>query len=136
GYGLGFFEDDDYCVRVRNAGYRLLCTEDVFVYHRGSVSFGRMPERVRALLKANRRRFERKFGIRHDPPHPRERQLELAEAALAGGGEPKRVAFKVSNRLAAAERQPPRGLLKRWRFAARLKRIRARLERLESGGVG
>lgn len=136
GYGLGFFEDDDYCIRVRNAGYRLLCVEDVFVYHRGSVSFGKMPGKVRALLKSNRRRLERKFGIRHDPPHPRDRQLDLAEACLARGGDPRRAAFKASNRLAAAERQAPKGLVRRIRFAHRLKRIKAMIEMLQAGGAG
>ncbi len=130
GYGLGFFEDDDYCIRVRNAGYRLLCAEDVFVYHRGSVSFGKMPEKVRALLKANRRRLEKKFGVRHEPTHPRERQLDLAEACLAGGVDPRKARVKASNRLAAAEGQAPRGMLKRWRFEARVKRIREKLEML------
>jgi GT2 family glycosyltransferase len=31
-YDLGFYEDDDYCIRVRQAGYRLICREDVFIY--------------------------------------------------------------------------------------------------------
>lgn len=134
GYGLGFFEDDDYCRRVRNAGYRLLCVEDVFIYHRGSVSFGKVPGVVRSLLKANRRRLEGKFGIRYDPPHPRERQLDLAEAYLARGSDPVRIAAKVRNRLAAALRLTPKGWLKRLRFAARLKRVRRRLEAFVTGG--
>ena len=46
-FGLGFYEDDDYCIRARHAGYRLVCAEDVFVYHRGgalSAGFRRAPE--------------------------------------------------------------------------------------------
>ena len=31
-YGLGNFEDDDYCLRVRQAGYRLCVAEDAFVF--------------------------------------------------------------------------------------------------------
>lgn len=93
-----------------------------------------MPGKVRALLKSNRRRLERKFGIRHDPPHPRDRQLELAEACLDRGGEPLRAAFKASNRLAAAERQAPKGIFRRIRFASRVKRIRAKLGMIQPGG--
>ena len=32
-FGLGFFEDDDYCRRVEKAGYRIAVAEDVFVHH-------------------------------------------------------------------------------------------------------
>lgn len=39
GFGLGYFEDDDYCMRVKRAGYALVCVEGVFVYHRGGGFF-------------------------------------------------------------------------------------------------
>jgi GT2 family glycosyltransferase/glycosyltransferase involved in cell wall biosynthesis len=38
-YGLGYFEDDDYCFRVRDAGYRTIWAKDTYVHHFGSVSF-------------------------------------------------------------------------------------------------
>nr|BFE95840.1 hypothetical protein GCM10020185_63760 [Pseudomonas brassicacearum subsp. brassicacearum] len=38
-YGLGFFEDDDYCRRVQRRGMRAACAEDVFVHHHLSASF-------------------------------------------------------------------------------------------------
>src|SRR5262249_45459242 len=38
-YEVGFFEDDDYCRRVRQAGYRLVIADDVFIHHHLSVSF-------------------------------------------------------------------------------------------------
>jgi GT2 family glycosyltransferase len=38
-YGIGNFEDDDYCIRVRAAGYEILVCEDVLIHHFGSVSF-------------------------------------------------------------------------------------------------
>jgi GT2 family glycosyltransferase len=38
-YGLGYFEDDDYCFRVRDAGYRTIWAKDIYVHHFGSVSF-------------------------------------------------------------------------------------------------
>jgi GT2 family glycosyltransferase len=132
GYGLGFFEDDDYCIRVRQAGYRLLCVEDVFVYHRGSVSFGKVPDTVRALLKANRKRLEDKFRIRHAPPHPRDRQLELAEACLdrMAAGEGDLSGYKARVRLDTARSLRPRGWFKRLRFDARHAKATARLEAL------
>ena len=41
-FGLGMFEDDDYCLRVKNTGYILAVAEDCFVYHKGSVSFKKL----------------------------------------------------------------------------------------------
>jgi GT2 family glycosyltransferase/glycosyltransferase involved in cell wall biosynthesis len=38
-YGIGYFEDDDYCFRVRDAGFRTIWAKDTYVHHFGSVSF-------------------------------------------------------------------------------------------------
>ena len=63
GYGIGFFEDDDYCTRVRNAGYRLAICDDVFVHHHLSASFEKVAAAERAvLMRRNRKLFEQKWG--------------------------------------------------------------------------
>lgn len=38
-FGLGFFDDDDFCARARAAGFRLLLAMGVFVHHFGSRTF-------------------------------------------------------------------------------------------------
>jgi len=38
-YEIGMFEDDDLALRVKNAGYRLVCAEDVFIHHYGCAGF-------------------------------------------------------------------------------------------------
>lgn len=38
-YGLGNFEDDDYSMRIRSAGYEIAVCDDSFIHHFGSVSF-------------------------------------------------------------------------------------------------
>lgn len=122
-FGLGFFEDNDFCMRVKNAGYKLLCLEGVFVYHRGSSSFGKHPKMTRELLKKNKKLLEEKFGIRYRPPHPRERHLDLIksyrERAQAGGPTTELI-YKINNRVQALEKIQPRGLFKRVLFRRRL----------------
>jgi GT2 family glycosyltransferase len=68
-YQIGMFEDDDYAVRLRAQGYRLICAEDVFVHHFGGASFGGLlpSAQFQELLRANRERFERKWGIAWQP---------------------------------------------------------------------
>ena len=68
-FEVGLLEDDDYSLRVRNAGYRLVCTDDVFVHHFGETSFGKLvPSGEYArLLHANRARFEEKWGMAWRP---------------------------------------------------------------------
>ena len=64
-FGLGLLEDDDYSERIRQAGYRLAYADDVLVHHFGEASFGTLfatGERD-ALLRANSRRFEEKWGV-------------------------------------------------------------------------
>ncbi len=62
-YGTGYFEDDDYCMRVRDAGYRLVVCDDVFIHHHHSASFNLMGESTRTeLMKRNRRTFEKRWG--------------------------------------------------------------------------
>jgi GT2 family glycosyltransferase len=38
-YGLGYGEDDDYCIRVRRAGYQLGVARDVYVHHDHHVTY-------------------------------------------------------------------------------------------------
>lgn len=62
-YGLGFFEDDDYCRRVQRHGMRAACAEDVFVHHHLSASFNTLGARKKqALFEKNRAIYESKWG--------------------------------------------------------------------------
>ncbi len=68
-FGLGTFEDDDYALRVRAAGYRILCAEDVFVHHVGSASFSKLAEAEYTRLFAfNRGLFEEKWHTTWSAP--------------------------------------------------------------------
>lgn len=62
-FGMGFFEDDDYCRRVVESGWKIICAEDVFVHHHLSASFGAMKsEQRKALFDRNRAIYEAKWG--------------------------------------------------------------------------
>lgn len=62
-FGVGFFEDDDYCRRVQAAGLRVACAEDVFVHHHLSASFDALAaERKRELFERNKAIYEAKWG--------------------------------------------------------------------------
>jgi len=75
GFGLGFFEDDDYAMRVRAMGLSVRMAEDCLVHHLGEASFGDLVPGGEhgELFAANRRRFEEKWGVvwrPHQVPEP------------------------------------------------------------------
>lgn len=61
-FGLGFFEDDDYCRRIEQAGWQLGCAEDVFIHHHLSASFSKLGAGRQQLLEKNRQLYEAKWG--------------------------------------------------------------------------
>lgn len=62
-FGVGFFEDDDYCNRVREAGYEVAVIEDVFVHHHLSASFNKLKaEKKQELFERNKKIYEDKWG--------------------------------------------------------------------------
>jgi GT2 family glycosyltransferase len=68
-FATGLFEDDDYALRLKQKGYRILCAEDVFIHHWGSASFSQLPRlEYLALFSENWTRFEQKWSIKWYPP--------------------------------------------------------------------
>lgn len=62
-FGLGFFEDDDYCRRVEQAGLSCAFAEDVFIHHHLSASFKLMPGSQRQqLFNRNKAFYEAKWN--------------------------------------------------------------------------
>lgn len=59
----GNFEDDDYSLRIRQAGYRLILCKDTFIHHFGSASFGKVVGKHNDLLIRNRKKFQDKWGF-------------------------------------------------------------------------
>jgi len=63
-FGIGMFEDDDYCIRVKKEGYRLAVVEDCFVFHKGSVSFKKLSSDAYAeIFSKNQSYFYKKHDL-------------------------------------------------------------------------
>jgi GT2 family glycosyltransferase len=67
-FEVGMYEDDDFSLRIRQKGFRILCAEDVYIHHWGSVSFSQLEaERYQRLHLENRKKFEEKWGTEWQP---------------------------------------------------------------------
>lgn len=59
-YKMGYYEDTDFCFRVRKLGIPLHCSEKVFVYHKGEGSFGKTS--IETQINHNKKRFKKIHG--------------------------------------------------------------------------
>ncbi|MFN8626313.1 MAG: glycosyltransferase [Candidatus Binatia bacterium] len=68
-FGMGMFEDDDYALRARERGYRVLCAADAFVHHFGGAAFKKLmdSDAYQRLFSVNRQRYEAKWKIGWTP---------------------------------------------------------------------
>ncbi|HZT11299.1 MAG TPA: glycosyltransferase family 2 protein [Candidatus Baltobacteraceae bacterium] len=80
-FGLGNFEDDDYSVRARAAGYKIYVCDDVFIHHFGSQSFAANKVDYTATMHANWKKFAAKWGL---PPEFPENGYDLRPAIARG----------------------------------------------------
>lgn len=68
-FGIGMFEDDDYSLRVKQQGCRVVCAKDVFIHHFGQAAFGKLIRSgsYDSLFDENRLKFETKWGVEWQP---------------------------------------------------------------------
>lgn len=99
-FGPGNYEDDDYCTRVRQAGYRMVVADDAFVFHFGGRTFAGMNllgESFDRLMKDNRRKYSEKWGLNlPEPLSPPEQAAQLnrrAHTALMEGDTAKAIYY-------------------------------------------
>lgn len=64
GFGVGNFEDDDFCIRVRAAGYKIYVCTDSFIHHFGSKTFEANNVDWQTTMARNWIRFARKWGYK------------------------------------------------------------------------
>jgi GT2 family glycosyltransferase/tetratricopeptide (TPR) repeat protein/2-polyprenyl-3-methyl-5-hydroxy-6-metoxy-1,4-benzoquinol methylase len=89
-FGVGCFEDDDYCLRAIRAGYRAMIGVDAFVHHYGGRTFIGSGVNCQALMAENQRRFYDKWSsARRGSPGPAVGLTEgLPTDPGTGGGPP------------------------------------------------
>ena len=68
-YGLGNFEDNDFCLRALLAGYELCIAEDCFIHHFGNRTFIGEQIDYRESLNQNWEIFKKKWEIPKDLPY-------------------------------------------------------------------
>ena len=69
-FGLGYYEDDDLCLRADKAGFRMAITQEVYVHHFGSQTFDALGLDTRGQLTKNAALFREKWGIKEFKPKP------------------------------------------------------------------
>jgi GT2 family glycosyltransferase/tetratricopeptide (TPR) repeat protein len=90
-FGLGLFEDDDLCVRAREAGFRLVIALDVYVHHFGNRTFKQLGLDTQQRLEANFELFRAKWGPEYTagyqlPPPPPAAEMPVATDAPSVDG--------------------------------------------------
>jgi GT2 family glycosyltransferase len=128
GFGQGYYEDFDYSLRMKKAGLPLLVAEDVFIYHRGSTTFGRLPVSTKTLMKRNKRRIIEKHGEGTVFPHTRECNLSILAQYVERKERGDKVSqYRIMNRLQSARHDRPKNWIKRWRYLHRAGTVARRL---------
>lgn len=63
-FGLGMYDDDDWCSRIIVSGYKIAVIGDSFVYHIGNATVSKNSENVTASILSNCKKFMRKWNLK------------------------------------------------------------------------
>jgi GT2 family glycosyltransferase len=125
-FGLGYCEDTDFNYRAVKAGLKLMITEDVFVYHRGSGSFSKTSATVRKMVKQNKKLFRKKQGHGPNTAHWRLKNLTAMARYVDQANSDSPLAdlhYKFSNRQILARQLLPNSPIKRFFYLRQLQAI-------------
>lgn len=125
-FGLGYYEDFDFSLRLRKAGHQQMITEDVFILHAGSATF-QGNAAARALIKRNKKLLRAKHpDARFE--HTRHANLTVLQAyqgLRSQGGWSSELDVRQSLRVGALEGDAPRSLFKMWLWKRKVNRFMA-----------
>nr|MDQ2680793.1 glycosyltransferase family 2 protein [Candidatus Eremiobacteraeota bacterium] len=80
-FGVGNFEDDDFCLRIRGARYRIYICDDVFIHHFGSQTFAANKVDWQQTMHENWKKFAAKWDL---PPQYPEQGYQPGPPILRG----------------------------------------------------
>jgi GT2 family glycosyltransferase len=78
GFGIGGFEDDDLCARIRAGGRRLMIAHESFVHHHGHATFDINGLDWHGIQGSNEDRFVSKHGVKRGAKRNRSKLLAAA----------------------------------------------------------
>lgn len=123
-FGLGYYEDFDFSLRLAKAGYRQMITEDVFILHVGSATF-QGSKAARELIKRNKKLLKSKHpDARFE--HTRLGNLAVLQAYRTlerEGRWSEALEFRRGYRLSALQEDVPRSPIKRWLWRWKVTRL-------------
>ncbi len=125
-FGLGYYEDFDFSLRLREVGLEQMITEDVFILHAGSATFKGSKD-TRTLIKRNKKLLQTKH------PAARFEHTRLGNlAVLARYKELRKLGLwtpslqlRADLRVEALEGDAPRSRIKRWFWRRKIRRVLA-----------
>ena len=123
-FGLGFYEDTDFCHRASQAKKNMMITEDIFIYHQGSATFAKHPAKTKHLMESNRQLFKKKHGCLPAAIHTREKNLRILEGYrnhISTQGMDKGICYRAVNRLLIAKQLHPNNPVKKFFYGKKLK---------------
>jgi GT2 family glycosyltransferase len=123
-FGLGYYEDFDFSLRLTQAGYQQVITEDVFVLHVGSATF-KASAAAKALMKQNKKLLQSKH------PNAQFEHTRLGNLAVlrayqdikSTGQWTDALERRLQLRIGALEDDAPRSILKKWLWKKKIAKI-------------
>jgi GT2 family glycosyltransferase len=123
-FGLGYYEDFDFSLRLAAAGYQQMITEDVFVLHLGSATF-KASAQATAMMKRNKKLLKEKHPQAHFE-HTRLGNLAILqryqELKVLSRWTPVLQA-RYGLRIGALTGDAPRSVVKRWWWNRKVKSL-------------
>ena len=127
-FGLGYYEDTDFSMRVKALGCKMMICEDAFVYHMGGSSFSANPK-TKALIKRNKKIFLKRhpaailFHQREGNLHALQEFMRLRDCGVWNPG----LALRAKLRVAELLQNQPRSLLKKWLWRRKIRSVLAQI---------
>lgn len=131
GFGMGYYEDTDFCHRAHRKKYPLMMIEDVFIYHKG----GGTSMNSKEQLKKSRKFFLNKHGAAGRESLLRQRDLNLralnyySDMLEYSPVQKDNILFRVKNRLQLADHLWPKNPIKKLLYAKKIRTIKNMLKK-------